>query len=1034
MAFNPLICVLLIFVYFPALAQDVAQQPETEMTGKIINTIKDFEATKDAKCYATATRMENFIYGTPLSDEARFAKIDLQKAAISYVWTQASESVPDATKLLSAEEIRPFLEKILAWVKDANGNLTVFFESREVSISQPDFAHYSSIAYALRAILGVQQDFLWNGQKPKRALGPDAIDLIREGVDILTLAALGLADRNARAESQMEISKAGFTQAWESLTKPQPVAKVSVRNTVDGPTFNTFQAIIDQKIKSYTQYNKIDEEKMTDMFLANIRRYYARFALPPGGLTLPEHLGKVTEDFYIEVMTAAENHARERNDMLIRAGDLNKALQKATPHTVDDLEDAVFFPNLERSQQVRLDAFDMDSFRDFGMHWKLINIIVNSGRCSVTMEPDPFAAELIAEGMAQYGVLVLRMAGNLAKKEGDYPFLMGSHILRSADLVRSLADLDRRSKGQEKQAAPIQSASTHTSTNSGVFMTDITTQTGVTFQHRSSNWLNKFRHDIPVVPPTFSGGGIAVGDVNGDDVDDILFVGGIGNALYLNNGKGQFTDVTEKAGLVFTGKDGLPGEARQPIIADFDNDGRQDILITYANGAHRLCHNKGDGTFVEVQAGLGGENLVGGPATVFDFDRDGLLDIYICYFGDYLKGYFQNGATMMSQFQGAIPTMERNNTNALPNRLFRNLGGMKFEDVTTKAGVADSGWAQAVSHTDLDGDGFQDLVIANDFGRNTLYRNRGNGTFEDISERLGMTRTYHSMNVGYADLNRDSFPDIYVSNINMMVKDNRYVLPTKETTLKLDARAMARAQIVETSMLYVSATQDGKLNHYEVSPSVERSNAVGWAWDADFFDFDNDGDDDLYVLNGANEYYTYYQSRQVGDSEQFDWNMEPNVFYTNEDGVLRNMSEQSGANISGNSRSAAYLDLEGDGDLDIALNNFHGPATLFRNENTGGNWMKIRLQGNPANGSNRDAIGARIIAATADGNRIWREVHGGSGYLSMESKTQHLGLGAATTADITITWPNGKTQKVSGLKAGRTWLIRETDGQPEVLN
>ncbi len=1033
MPLSPFSILLCLLVFAPVTAQDAKPGSEAAVTGEIIDTIKDFEARKDAKCYATATRMENYIYGTPLSDEARFAKIDLQKAVISHVWTQASKANPKGSEPLSAEEVRPHLEKMVAWDKDDKG-FKVFFKSREVAILQKDFDHYSSIAYALRAILAVQQDFLWSGNKPARALGPDAIDLVREGMDILTLAALGLADKDARAKSQTVISAEGFRTAWESLTTaPKPPAVVSHKDGT-GPGFDTFQAIIDQKIKSYTQYNAIDEEKMNDMFMANIRRYYARYALPPGGLTLPEHLGKASAGFYNDVMTRAQTLASNRGDALIRAGDLNEALLIVTPHFVDDLEDAVFFPNLPYEKQVHLEAFDMDSYRDFGMHWKTINIIRNSGQTSVTMEPDPFAAELLAEGMAQYAVLVLRMAGELAKDDGDYPFLMGTHILRAADNVKELADLNNRSKGHVKQAAPIHSASKSKKSQDGAFMKDITAETGIDFKHRSSNWLSKFRHDIPVVPPTFSGGGIAAADVNGDGWEDVLMVGGLGNSLYINDGKGHFTDIGEKAGLNFKGPDGLPGEPRQPIIADFDNDGKPDVFISYNHGKHRLARNMGDGTFKEVDAGLGGENLVGGPATVFDFDRDGLLDIYICYFGDYLKDYFENGATTMTEFKGAIPTMDRNNTNALPNRLFRNMGNMRFEDVTEKAGVADYGWAQAVSHTDFDGDGYQDLFVANDFGRNTVYRNKGNGTFEDISEKLGFIKTYHSMNVGYSDLNQDNHPDIYVSNINMMVKDNRYVLPTKDTELKLDARALARAQIVETSMLYVSAAKDGALSHYEVSEAVERSNAVGWAWDADFFDYDNDGDDDLYVLNGANEYYTYYQSRKVGDKDTFDWNMEPNVFYVNDGGVLRNQSDKSGANFSGNSRSAVYLDLEGDGDLDIVINNFHGSATVFRNETSPANWMKVKLEGNAAKGSNPDAIGARIVATCSDGKTIWREVHGGSGYLSMESKTQHFGLGDASSADLNITWPNGQTQRVKGLKANRTWLIREEDSKPRELN
>ena len=145
-----------------------------------------------------------------------------------------------------------------------------------------------------------------------------------------------------------------------------------------------------------------------------------------------------------------------------------------------------------------------------------------------------------------------------------------------------------------------------------------------------------------VIPPAFGGSGLAAGDINNDGHDDVLLLGGLGNRLYLNDGKGQFQDITKSAGLDWRRpSDNLPGETRQPIIADLDNDGWQDILITYVNDLHRVYRNKGDNTFEDFteKSGLGGAGLVGGPATVFDYDGDGLLDVYITYFGKLPKRY-----------------------------------------------------------------------------------------------------------------------------------------------------------------------------------------------------------------------------------------------------------------------------------------------------------------------------------------------------------------------------------------------------------
>ena len=150
-------------------------------------------------------------------------------------------------------------------------------------------------------------------------------------------------------------------------------------------------------------------------------------------------------------------------------------------------------------------------------------------------------------------------------------------------------------------------------------------------------------------------------------------------------------------------------------------------------------------------------------------------------------------------------------------------------------------------------------------------------------------------------------------------------------------------------------------------------------------------------------------------------------FYLNDEGKLRNVSKGSGADFPGNSRAAVYTDIDGDGDLDVVINNFHGPATVLRNQlpKGAGNWIVVQLEGDPAKGANRDAIGARILATTPAGKRIWREVHGGSGYLSCEPKAQHLGLGTAGSVDLEIRWPDGSTQTVKDLKAGRRWHIKQ---------
>ncbi len=220
------------------------------------------------------------------------------------------------------------------------------------------------------------------------------------------------------------------------------------------------------------------------------------------------------------------------------------------------------------------------------------------------------------------------------------------------------------------------------------------------------------------------------------------------------------------------------------------------------------------------------------------------------------------------------------------------------------------------------------------------------------------------MNVGIADLNDDDHPDIYISNLAMLVKDNKYVFPDPNTPIDFDLRAMAGMLIKESDMFYMSHLEQGRLTRYVPSKSVERgSNSTGWAWDAEFLDFDHDGDEDLYLVNGTNDFNTFSMVyRPVNPNVPtrellLDHRRESNVLFLNEDGKLKNVSLGSGADFAANSRSTAYLDYDDDGDLDIAVSNFHAPATFLRNvaDKQGRGWIKLRLVGDPDRSSTADA-------------------------------------------------------------------------------
>jgi hypothetical protein len=1027
----------------PETSPAISEAPEVRHGSRpepVLSAIELLESSSDAKCHSSASRFEDFLYGTPLTDEARREQFELQKRLVQRIWGRASRAAEQAgEETVGPHLLQPQIDELLSRERGSDGQIRVAFPGvAPLTIPTLRADQYASIAYSLRAILAAQQDFLISGGDFLLTLAPEGVDLLRESIDAVTLSALMLADQDAREANESQITVSGVHGVWQRLVPELRSSSSDIPSASESRApesadsrsqgLNLLDDMIDRKTAAYRAYNDLNAKKTRALFMFNTARFYARAPIPRGQLErrrIASAFNATLDEFTVALLLEADKNARRAGHRLIRADDANTAAQRLIPHAIDDFEDVHLFPRLAVEDRVTLEAYECDSLRDFGIHWLSLKRAAHEAPKEIAL-PDPLAMEILAETVSQYGVLLLRMAGKLAKQDTDNVRLQPEDLATSAALIQKRARRHRDAPVPPEIGSRIVSAGG----DSGgevreAFFTDVTASTGVDFTHRSSKWLGEFRQKLLKTPPTFSGGGVAAEDVDGDSHIDLLFVGGFGNALLINDGHGRFTDVTQRAGIVLKRPDGSHAEARKPIIADFDNDGLQDILITYVDDDHRLYRNTGGHHFEDVSAssGLGGKGLIGGPATVFDFDGDGLLDVYIGSFGDYRHG--------------AIPTVERDNRNGLPNKLFRNLGGMRFEDVTRGSRTDDRGWAQAVSHVDFDRDGRQDIIVANDYGRNAFFRNLGNGKFEDVAPALGVTKAYHSMNVGISDLNHDGHPDIYVSNLATLVKDDKYVFPDVNTPLNLDLRAMAGMLVKESNVLYMSRVEQGRFSTYEPSKDIERgSTSTGWAWDAEFFDFDHDGDDDLYLVNGTNDYNafsTVYNNRdQGGKAAQLllSHSRESNVFFLNEGGKLKNVSGQSGADFVGNSRSTAYLDFDGDGDLDIAINDFHAPAKVFRNnsEKRNLNWLKLRLIGDPSRGSNRDAIGSRILVTTDANLRVSREVQGGSGYLSMNPKQQHFGLGRSGSARVQIIWPDGEAQILNGVAANRSYTVRQGGG------
>lgn len=1015
---------------------------ENTAISEIIEKIHTLEKDKDPKCYATANRLEDFMYGTPLEDDARTLKIDIQKAIIFHLKEKAT---PLARKrkatAIEEEDLKPIIEEISEYTTNKKGDFLYKLTTGTIPVLKKDYDQYASVSYGYRSLLSVEQDLAYFPKVDLLPFSTDALKVANDYVNLLTLVTLKIADINARKSNQNMISKQLLEATWvlilnESKNKNTLATTTYPKQIESNANPSTehnalVKKIIAQKLSSYEKYNRIAE----NVFLRNIQVYFAKQKWPTD-LTVSENL----RNYYLEsliqftesLLQQSNREAVTAKHPIIRVTDVQKALHLFLPSETNTFEDVTFFPN-HSTEKIALESYDLDAFRDSGFHWRILGYAIADLTNEKLRSLDPNAAEQLVEGIAQMGVLVLRIAG-------AYSHSNQSDVLSSEDIQNGFTQIQNLIETYDFNGKPIiktviQSSQTTATKNKG--FEDVTLQQGIDFEHKSSDWLNRLIRGYTTsyaegaiklaIPPAFGGSGVACEDINGDGFIDVLLLGGFGNKLYLNSSTHTFTDVTSETGLnTWDASLSSFGEVRQPIIADFNNDGTQDIFVSYVNQAHKIYKNLDGKSFEDVSANsnLGGENAVAGPATALDYNNDGLLDIFIGYFGNYIEG--------------TLPTLKRDNNNGMPNKLFKNVGNFVFEEVSfTVNNDSNKGWTQALGHTDINQDGLQDIIVGNDFGVNKYYLNSESGMFTEESALLGTNKPSYTMNVGITDLNKDMYPDFYISNIVVMQKDEKYVSPNEDTQMKFDPKKMANIRTIEANDLFLSNSQNNTLKNYDLSTNIGRGySATGWSWDADFFDFDNDGDEDLYCLNGMNDFSVYSSENPFyfelqEDSKTITYaasNKERNVFFVNNNGQLDNQAEALGADLNSNARSASFFDFDNDGDLDIIINNYHEKATLLENKNANNNnFIKIKLVGAPSEKINRDAIGSSIVLNSKSNKNIWREIHSTSGYLSVHPKQQHFGLGEDTQVDIEIRWSNGSKATLKNVKANTSYEVTYPD-------
>ncbi len=528
------------------------------------------------------------------------------------------------------------------------------------------------------------------------------------------------------------------------------------------------------------------------------------------------------------------------------------------------------------------------------------------------------------------------------------------------------------------------------------------TRVAVTFEEVSAeaskiNWTHNNAQSADRQLPETVGAGCAFLDYDNDGWMDIYFVNSgpsdfftpavpLKNALFRNNHDGTFTDVTDKAGVA-GGKFGMGAAA-----ADYDGDGNVDLYVTNY-GPNILYHNNGNGTFSEVTDKAGVATTGWSTcATWFDFDNDNKLDLFVSSFVFYDKS--QNPLctdTTLQRRYYCVPRLFK----PMPSRLFRNNGDGTFQDVSRESGIASHpGKSFGAVATDVNNDGLMDLFVANDTMPNFLFLNKGKGKFEEIGLAAGVAygeagRPRSGMGVDAADYDGDGWQDLFVANI-----DQEFF------------------SLYHNDHELIFTDQPG-----EIAPSTQLLSG----WGLKFFDYDNDGDPDLFLVNGHPDDMIESRIPRVRHKE-------PLLLFENTGRAFKDVSAKAGAVFSKmfSGRGMAVGDFDNDGDSDVLTSNNGGPPLLLRNQ--GGNrnnWIGLQLV---ATKSNPEAVGA-IITWQAGGVKRSRLKVGGGSYLSSHDPREILGLGAAAKIDsIEIRWPSGTIDKLANLPLNKYIKVVEGEG------
>jgi hypothetical protein len=576
--------------------------------------------------------------------------------------------------------------------------------------------------------------------------------------------------------------------------------------------------------------------------------------------------------------------------------------------------------------------------------------------------------------------------------------------------------------------------------------TDRRAGTGIEFNHQivddCGRNLKAIQYD--------HGTGLAVADVDGDGLLDLFFVNQLGgNALYRNLGNGKFEDITDKAGVGL--KDRICVSAS---FGDFDNDGKQDLFVTTVKQGNVLFHNIGGGKFEDISKSAGVDGVAHSSGSIWvDIDNDGLLDLVVCNVGVYTMnekgpGGYYLGVTDVAMGYDAPERREQ-------TFLYKNLGGLKFKEVSKEMGLAYNGWSGDAGFSDVNGDGYPDLYILNMQGEDHFYLNEGGKRFVDKTREYFKKTPWGTMGIKFFDFNQDGRLDLYLTDMHSDMSAPQNSEGKKNMTLHFEKdkseawcakdwsweRVRSLTNSVFGNAFYLN------LGGGKYEESSDKLNAeTYWPWGMSVGDVNADGYDDAFVTAGMGYPFRYginslllneggkrfVDSEFVVGIEPRPAGIEKEYFKLDCSGADKDhalcFQQQGIMSVPGSasSRSSVFMDIDNDGDLDLITADFNGKPQVFISdltEHKAVHFVQVKVTGSK---SNRNGLGA-VVKVTVGGRTLTQQYDGKTGYVSQSQMPLYFGLGDTTKADkIEVTWPSGAKQTVTeGLAGNKLIEVKE---------